>query len=775
MARPRFTDEVLVKLISLDGSHRTRRILLSKAKPDIRIGRTSKKDSALGADEGNGWFDSAVMSREHAMLHLDAFHQKLYIKDTSSLHGTFVNAFQLPPDQSRQVKSRDVLTFGISIVRANETHLPCRLQLSLEFGTARPEEPRTRLGGFRVPDDSDIEEISSDEDEVMERSSHILQGNIFKPALQSATIPIDLTSNDQYPTSQMRLDVPNGDVRSPVPQPPSSSSGPPSRRAESTVVDLTSPIEPNFPAAVTSPSFDSQDMPDPTEESSTPAEDNQPGPFAEHNLGPVPASDSQVKPIHHPCDAKSPSNKDDLCLDPDMWEEHDDFTSSDVEYCSDSQGYPSGDEAEYDSDEDLYRPMSPNVRTDVAPADLALCADAWSGSMNPHVEGSQKQHGPPGLLGNNSPGAQLPPFRMYTTPYTPVIANYPLQSHSIRLPSIFESMSRPCRPQTFDTPSFAQTVDTQTRTFDFFTALEVPSDGNQPNCQITIPQTSNQRIHNDGPFQNMSEVVEHEEHEEDISQIEPDEPPATNNEDVHQDDEDDEGNEDEEGEEDEEDKEDEESEEDEAGDIDGDLALETGAALETSPLLDSGAMFLQTPQSFQASEEVNTFEETAADEISAYQLELKKQAAVDSVADAQGNVSSLESNALSGETSLDSDTTKRTTMNIDTVVNAPEHATSNTPAPIDRSSAKRKAEDISELNPEEVAQENGISAATAFGAAELNLAEQAPQFRTPVPLSQTVPRPVRRRRLRRVVEVVGIAAFGGAAVMGALIATAPTF
>jgi hypothetical protein len=43
MARPRFTDEALVKLTSFDGSHRTRRILLTKDQPDMRIGRTSKK------------------------------------------------------------------------------------------------------------------------------------------------------------------------------------------------------------------------------------------------------------------------------------------------------------------------------------------------------------------------------------------------------------------------------------------------------------------------------------------------------------------------------------------------------------------------------------------------------------------------------------------------------------------------------------------------------------------------------------------------------------
>ena len=36
------------------------------------IGRTSKRNASLEASKNNAWFDSAVMSRDHAQLRLDA-------------------------------------------------------------------------------------------------------------------------------------------------------------------------------------------------------------------------------------------------------------------------------------------------------------------------------------------------------------------------------------------------------------------------------------------------------------------------------------------------------------------------------------------------------------------------------------------------------------------------------------------------------------------------------------------------------------------------------
>jgi hypothetical protein len=78
----RYQDEALVVLTVADeaghGQHVPetgpveRRVLLSSSNPSIKIGRTSKRKAELEPVKGNCYFDCPVMSRDHAMLHLDA-------------------------------------------------------------------------------------------------------------------------------------------------------------------------------------------------------------------------------------------------------------------------------------------------------------------------------------------------------------------------------------------------------------------------------------------------------------------------------------------------------------------------------------------------------------------------------------------------------------------------------------------------------------------------------------------------------------------------------
>lgn len=51
--------------------HPRRCILLTKDNPTIRIGRTSKRNTSFEATQNNAYFESAVISREHAQLELD--------------------------------------------------------------------------------------------------------------------------------------------------------------------------------------------------------------------------------------------------------------------------------------------------------------------------------------------------------------------------------------------------------------------------------------------------------------------------------------------------------------------------------------------------------------------------------------------------------------------------------------------------------------------------------------------------------------------------------
>ncbi|RSL70778.1 hypothetical protein CEP54_001642 [Fusarium duplospermum] len=212
MAVPQYRDEVLVTLESIDPpsdfAFPDRRFFLTKEKPTIAIGRTSKRNSTFEAAKNNAWFDSAVMSRTHAELKLDVDKQKVYIKDTGSLHGTFKNEQRLLRGSFSILDTGDMVKFGIPIERGMERYPPCTMKARLEFGTVDPED---RPKVFSVPDDTDVEYSDSEKDEQVRESYEVLRTmKIFPaafPASSPSESPIDLTSKDQYPLSNVRDEV----------------------------------------------------------------------------------------------------------------------------------------------------------------------------------------------------------------------------------------------------------------------------------------------------------------------------------------------------------------------------------------------------------------------------------------------------------------------------------------------------------------------------------------------------------------------------------------
>ncbi|KAF5610959.1 sarcolemmal membrane-associated [Fusarium subglutinans] len=208
MAVPEYRDEVSITLSIADPppsfSFPTRRIFLSKKNPTIEIGRTSKRNGAFEAAKSNTWFDSPVMSRKHALFTLDADKQKLYVKDTGSLHGTYKNDVRLETNVNHEVASGDKLKFGAFIERPQDKHYPCAMIVRQTYGSINPE---LRGNSFRVPEDSDIESLISDEDQVS-NSYEMLRANKFVPARMATSSlghgPIDLTMDDQYPLSNVR-------------------------------------------------------------------------------------------------------------------------------------------------------------------------------------------------------------------------------------------------------------------------------------------------------------------------------------------------------------------------------------------------------------------------------------------------------------------------------------------------------------------------------------------------------------------------------------------
>ncbi|KAF5666841.1 sarcolemmal membrane-associated [Fusarium heterosporum] len=205
MALPEYRDEVLISLSSVNPppnfAFTERRIFMSKKKTHIEIGRTSKRNAAFEADKCNAWFDSPVMSRKHALLTFDSEKQKVFIKDTGSLHGTYKNDILLHSDMISEVLNGDRLKFGATIERGMQKYPPCTIRTSIKFGSRDPDD---RGNCFRVPDESDIEDEQSSDDQVG-NSCEMLRSNRVHPATSS--FMIDLTREDRCPAPNLRNDT----------------------------------------------------------------------------------------------------------------------------------------------------------------------------------------------------------------------------------------------------------------------------------------------------------------------------------------------------------------------------------------------------------------------------------------------------------------------------------------------------------------------------------------------------------------------------------------
>ncbi|PNP42911.1 hypothetical protein TGAMA5MH_05657 [Trichoderma gamsii] len=213
MAQSVYRDEALVRLTvvnpSPDFAFPTRSLLLTKSNTTIPLGRMSKKNGVYAAREDNGWIDSAVMSRDHAKLIFDPQSHSVFIKDIGSLHGTFFNNTRLKKHQAQVIKDGDLIQFGIPIDRGSETNQACVMRAGIQFGTPSSLQGPTV---FRVPDDSD-DEAYSDEDNAIRSSSKILHDHGIRPDpnfMVSDNAVITIESDHEMDSSEPELEHEDG-------------------------------------------------------------------------------------------------------------------------------------------------------------------------------------------------------------------------------------------------------------------------------------------------------------------------------------------------------------------------------------------------------------------------------------------------------------------------------------------------------------------------------------------------------------------------------------
>ena len=111
----------VLHLVPINGTFE-RKIITVPYYPDVlKIGRQTNQKTI--PTSSNGYFDSKVLSRQHAEVYADR-QGRIFIRDVKSSNGTFVNAVRLSPEnkesEPREVREQDVLELGIDIVSEDQ-------------------------------------------------------------------------------------------------------------------------------------------------------------------------------------------------------------------------------------------------------------------------------------------------------------------------------------------------------------------------------------------------------------------------------------------------------------------------------------------------------------------------------------------------------------------------------------------------------------------------------------------------------------------------------
>ncbi|EFX01927.1 cytoplasm to vacuole targeting protein [Grosmannia clavigera kw1407] len=109
-------------LISLNGTFDRKTITVPYHPETLRIGRQTNKTTT--PTTVNGFFDSKVLSRQHAEIWADRQSGKIWIRDIKSSNGTFVNGTRLSAENREsdphELQTNDQLELGIDIVSEDQ-------------------------------------------------------------------------------------------------------------------------------------------------------------------------------------------------------------------------------------------------------------------------------------------------------------------------------------------------------------------------------------------------------------------------------------------------------------------------------------------------------------------------------------------------------------------------------------------------------------------------------------------------------------------------------
>ncbi|KAK3996777.1 hypothetical protein QBC44DRAFT_365444 [Cladorrhinum sp. PSN332] len=203
---------VLIRLEDPNDAIPLREVMLDSDNNSIEVGRASKVPTkGFLAGSGNTWFNSPVMSRHHAEIVADVDRETVSIKDTGSLHGTFVNNdARLVSNEPKELKKGDIVTFGQAIFRGSAEFLPTTAYVSSISFNHRDGSGTTT---FQVPDgsdcSSDIDEYSSDQDSITEQISRAKPDSVANVIDLTGSNSGDVIDLSSPPSSPIRIEIAN--------------------------------------------------------------------------------------------------------------------------------------------------------------------------------------------------------------------------------------------------------------------------------------------------------------------------------------------------------------------------------------------------------------------------------------------------------------------------------------------------------------------------------------------------------------------------------------
>ncbi|KAJ5801162.1 uncharacterized protein N7518_003230 [Penicillium psychrosexuale] len=149
----------------------------------VPIGRASKRENRnRNPTAENAWFESQVMSRDHALLKILPNQNMVFITDCGSTHGTFLNGGKLVTDVNTPLRNGDIIRFGVDVDRGQEVFEPIEVSCKVEW--LKPQhvvipddsisikpDPSPSTNSFSVPeDDSDMEDTDLPSDDSSKES-----------------------------------------------------------------------------------------------------------------------------------------------------------------------------------------------------------------------------------------------------------------------------------------------------------------------------------------------------------------------------------------------------------------------------------------------------------------------------------------------------------------------------------------------------------------------------------------------------------------------------